>query len=88
VYYTCNKQEGAEMQKKLTITIDEGVYEGLHKVIGPRKISKFVEELIRPHVIRPNLDAAYAEMARDEEREKEALEWAEGLIGDIPDEAG
>ena len=76
------------MQKKLTITIDEGVYEGLHKVIGPRKISKFVEELVRPHVIRPNLEAAYAEMAKDEEREKEALEWAEGLIGDISDEAG
>jgi len=75
------------MRKKLTITIDEGVYEGLHKVIGPRKISKFVEELVRPHVIRPNLDAAYAEMARDEEREKEALEWAEGLIGDVSDEA-
>jgi len=76
------------MRKKLTITIDEGVYEGLHKVIGPRKISKFVEELVRPHVIRPNLEAAYAEMAKDEEREKEALEWAEGLIGDISDEAG
>ena len=76
------------MQKKLTITIDEGVYEGLHKVIGPRKISKFVEELVRPHVIRPNLEAAYAEMAKDEEREKEALEWAEGLIGDASDEAG
>jgi len=76
------------MQKKLTITIDEGVYEGLHKVIGPRKISKFVEELVRPHVIRPNLEAAYAEMAKDEEREKEALEWAEGLIGDTTDEAG
>ena len=76
------------MQKKLTITIDEGVYEGLHKVIGPRKISKFVEELVRPHVIRPNLEAAYAEMAKDEEREKEALEWAEGLIGDVSDEAG
>jgi len=76
------------MQKKLTITIDEGVYEGLHKVIGPRKISKFVEELVRPHVIRPNLEAAYAEMAKDEEREKEALEWAEGLIEDISDETG
>ena len=76
------------MQKKLTITIDEGVYEGLHKVIGPRKISKFVEELVRPHVIRPNLEAAYAEMAKDEEREKEALDWAEGLIGDTTDEAG
>lgn len=75
------------MQKKLTITIDEAVYESLHKVIGPRKISKFVEELVRPHVLRPNLEAAYAEMAKDEEREKEALEWAEGLIGDVSDEA-
>jgi predicted CopG family antitoxin len=80
--------EVSTMQKKLTITIDEGVYEGLHKVIGPRKISKFVEELVRPHVIRPNLEAAYAEMAKDEEREKEALEWAEGLIEDISDETG
>lgn len=76
------------MQKKLTITIDEEVYKGLHKVIGPRKISKFVEELVRPHVVRPNLEAAYAEMAKDEEREKEALEWAEGLIGDVSDEKG
>ena len=24
------------MQKKLTITIDEEVYDGLHKTIGPR----------------------------------------------------
>jgi hypothetical protein len=34
------------------------------------------------------LEAAYAEMAKDEEREKEAFEWAEGLIGDVSDEAG
>ena len=33
------------MQKKLTITVDEAVYEGLHRTIGPRKISKFVEDL-------------------------------------------
>ena len=30
------------MQKKLTITIDEEVYEGLHKTIGPRKISRYI----------------------------------------------
>jgi len=60
------------MQKKWTITIDEEVYEGLHKVIGPRKISRFVQELVRPHVVRPNLEAAYAEMAKDKRREKEA----------------
>ncbi len=65
------------MQKKLTITVDEKVYEGLHKTIGPRKISKFVEELVRPHVVRPNLESAYAQMARDKKREEEAVEWAE-----------
>jgi len=65
------------MQKKLTITVDEEVYEGLHRTIGPRKISKFVEEMVRPHVVRPNLESAYAQMAKDKKREDEALEWAE-----------
>ena len=65
------------MQKKLTITVDEDVYEALHRVIGPRKISKFIEKLVRPHVVVSNLESAYAEMARDEKRENEALEWAE-----------
>jgi hypothetical protein len=71
------------MQKKLTITIDEEVYEGLHKTIGPRKISRFVQEIVRPHVVRPNLESAYAEMARDKKREKEAAEWAEITFKDI-----
>ena len=70
------------MQKKLTITVDEKVYEGLRKIIGPRKISKFIEELVRPHVVRPNLESAYAEMARDKRREKEAREWAEVTFKD------
>jgi predicted CopG family antitoxin len=68
------------MQKKLTITVDEEVYEGLHRVIGPRKISRFVEELVRPHVVRGRLESAYAQMARDTAREKEALEWAEATF--------
>ena len=40
------------MHKKLTLTIDEAVYEGLHKEIGPRKISQFIEDLVRPHVLK------------------------------------
>ena len=75
------------MQKKLTITVDEEVYKGLHKYIGPRKISKFVEQLVRPHVVRPHLESAYAQMAKDEKREKEALEWAEATFRDIDHEA-
>jgi predicted CopG family antitoxin len=70
------------MQKKLTITVDEEVYEGLHRTIGPRKISKFVEGLVRPHVVRPNLELAYSEMSKDKKREAEALEWAEMTLKD------
>ena len=74
------------MQKKLTITIDEEVYVGLRNTIGPRKISRFVQEIVRPHVVRPNLDAAYAEMAKDKKREKEAADWAENTFKDVAHE--
>ena len=75
------------MQKKLTITIDEQVYQGLHSVIGRGFISSFIEDLVRPHVLYPDLEAAYREMAQDEQREEEALEWAEATIGDVSNEA-
>lgn len=74
------------MQKKLTITIDEKVYEGLYRVVGPRRISRFIEKLVRPHVIDEDLERAYAEMAQDEEREAEALAWANALITDVNEE--
>ena len=54
------------MQKRLTLTIDEQVYEGLHKVIGARKISQFIEDLVRPHVVRKGLREAYKEMSDEE----------------------
>jgi predicted CopG family antitoxin len=76
------------MQKKLTITVDEEVYEGLYERIGRRKISKFVQELVRPYVVRPNLKSAYAEMARDKKREREATEWAEITFKDLAHETG
>ena len=75
------------MQKKLTIAIAEDVYVGLYAVIGPRKISKFVENLVRPHVVRPRLESEYARMAKDTEREEEALEWSEATFGDIAHES-
>jgi len=74
------------MQKKLTITVDEKVYRALHKYIGRGRISKFIENLVRPHVLEKSILDAYAEMAKDETREKEALEWSEGLVGDVADE--
>ena len=71
------------MQKKLTITIDERVYEGLHAIVGRRRISRFIESLVQPYVLGKDLEAAYREMARDERREAEALEWAEATLEDV-----
>jgi len=74
------------MTKKLTITIDDEVYEGLYRRVGRRKISRFLESLARPHVVDADLEAAYQAMASDEARETDATEWSEGLIGDVADE--
>ncbi len=79
------------MQKKLTITVDAEVYDGLHNVVGRRRISRFLNDLARPHVVGQDLSAGYAAMAADEAREAEAVEWIEGLIGDVatePDRRG
>ena len=75
------------MQKKLTITVDQDVYEGLYKVIGRRHISQFIEDLVRPHVISSDLEAGYRAMAEDEAREAEAFEWSEATVGDVADAA-
>jgi mRNA interferase MazF len=42
----------------------------------------------RPHVIPADVGAAYAAMAADEVRERDALEWAEATIGDVADPHG
>jgi hypothetical protein len=63
------------MQKRLTISIDEQVYERLYEVIGPR-----------PYVLNQELESAYKLMAQDETRETEALEWVEASLGDLSNE--
>ena len=66
------------MRRKLTITIDEDVYDGLYRVAGRRKIGKFIESLVRPRVVEGDLDEGYRQMADDTKREAEAAEWVEG----------
>jgi hypothetical protein len=36
--------------RKLTISIDDTVYSGLHAMLGRGKIGKFLEDLARPYV--------------------------------------
>ena len=74
------------MQKKLTLTIDQEVYDGLRDVVGPRRISHFIEDLVRPHVVKTDLYAEYRTMSADRVRETEAIEWSEATCGDVNDE--
>ncbi len=74
------------MQKKLTITVDNRVYEGLHAVIGRGNISRFLEQLARPYLFPQELETAYRDMASNEVREREASEWVDAATPDAADE--
>jgi hypothetical protein len=73
------------MSKKLTISVSGEVYEGLDRQVGRHPICQFLEKLARPHAPPEDLEAAYQEMAADTDRERDALAWSEGLIGDAGD---
>ena len=75
------------MHRRMTITLDDAVYEGLYRTIGKARMSQFIEDLLRPHVLGATLDDGYRAMAADQEREAEALAWCNALAGDVADEA-
>lgn len=75
------------MSRKLTILLDDRIYDRLHAAAGKRRVGRFVEQLVRDRLPDENLDGAYAALAAEEEREAEALEWAEATLGDVDDEA-
>jgi len=74
------------MHKKMTITLDEAVYDGLYRMVGRRRMSQFIEDLVRPHVVDSSLDEGYKAMAADAPREKEAAEWVNALATDMRSE--
>ena len=71
----------------MTITLDEAVYDGLWRTVGKRKMSQFIEDLLRPHVLGNSLDDGYKAMAQDLGRESEAMEWTNALAKDMTNEA-
>ena len=74
------------MHKRMTITLDEAVYDGLYRMVGKRRMSQFIEDLLRPHVVDTALDEGYRAMAADETREREAQVWCNSLSSDMRDE--
>jgi len=69
---------------------DEKIYNGLITMVGRGNISSFVENLIRPIILKNDTDEeieqGYKLMAQDKEREKEAQAWVNGVISDVGNE--
>ena len=74
------------MHRKLTITVTDEVYRGLHQQIGRGEISRFIEHLVRPYVVNvDDLEAEYRAAAQDEATEKEAMDWIEAHVDEALD---
>jgi hypothetical protein len=71
------------MHKKMTISLDESVYDGLYQTIGKRHMSQYIEDQLRPLVLDTALDDGYQAMATEEARETEALAWCTALLADM-----
>src|SRR3954462_583953 len=66
------------MSKKLTIQVSDEFYDGLQRRVGKRGIGRFLEEIARPHVIRPNRgDPGWEDWVEGKYRQKAAEEAAD-----------
>jgi hypothetical protein len=71
------------MQRKPTITLSNDVDEGLSRSVGRGRISRFIEDLDRPHVVGAHpLAAEYRDAAADAAGERDAREWSEADLDD------
>jgi ribosomal protein L12E/L44/L45/RPP1/RPP2 len=79
------------MLHEMTITVDDTVYETLRPFVEKQTIGELLRDFARsrsaaPAYTQAELEAGYRAMASDEEYEREAQEWINGLIGDIDDD--
>jgi predicted CopG family antitoxin len=74
------------MQRKLTITIADDVYRGLHQQIGRGEISRFIEGLVRTYLTSTDdLEAEYRASAADNAAEQDATDWIEAHVDEALD---
>lgn len=63
--------------RKLTITVSDEVYEGLHQRVGARRISGFIDRLARPYVDDAVAEALYRAAQEDADRREALADWDE-----------
>jgi hypothetical protein len=79
------------MLRELTISVDETLYNALIPMVEKQTIGNLLAEFVQTRLTQrtytqTELEAGYKAMAADEEYEREAVEWCNGLINGIDDE--
>jgi hypothetical protein len=79
------------MHHEMTITVDDTTYQTLRPFVERQTLSEVLGDFARSRLAKPayteaELEAGYRAMAADAERENEAQEWCEALIGDSVNE--
>ena len=79
------------MTRELTLNVDETLYNALIPFVEKQTIGNLLSEFVqtrRAHrtCTQAELEEGYKAMAADEEYEREAMEWCNGLMNGIDDE--
>jgi hypothetical protein len=79
------------MLRELTISVDETLYDALMPMVKKQTIGNLLAEFVQAQssgrtYTQAELEAGYKAMAADEEYEREAMEWCNGLMNGIDDE--
>ena len=79
------------MLRELTLNVDENLYNILMPMVEKQTIGILLAEFVQTRFpnrtfTQAELEEGYKAMAADEEYEREAMEWCNGLISGIDDE--
>jgi len=79
------------MMRELTLSVDETLYNTLIPMVEKQTIGNLLAEFVQSRFsertyTQDELEAGYKAMAADEEYEREAMEWCNGLMNGIDDE--
>jgi hypothetical protein len=79
------------MLREMTISVDEALYNSLQPMVEQQTIADLLSDFLAAQKVKAvytqaELEAGYRAMAADEEYEREAAEWCNGLMCGIDDE--
>jgi len=79
------------MLRELTLSVDETLYNTLIPMVEKQTIGNLLAEFVQARFsgrtyTQSELEEGYKAMAADEEYEREAMEWCNGLMNGIDDE--